>query len=109
MVLGVTCTIDSTFCVFTHSFLKEVCFALEQNSPSMERVGDIADSSHDEDLHCLFACVLNNHLLKPPCSIHVREIVDSAIQIKEHFICKALPFSYLTEITLSRCSEKLPL
>jgi hypothetical protein len=22
-------SIDSTFCVFTHSFLKEVCFALE--------------------------------------------------------------------------------
>jgi ribonucleotide reductase beta subunit family protein with ferritin-like domain len=34
-------------------------------------------------------------LLKPPCFIHVSEIVDSAIQIKEHFICKSLPFDLM--------------
>jgi ribonucleotide reductase beta subunit family protein with ferritin-like domain len=45
--------------------------------------------SCDEALHCDFACVLYNHLLKPPCSIHVREIVESAIQVEECFICKA--------------------
>jgi ribonucleoside-diphosphate reductase subunit M2 len=42
--------------------------------------------SRDEALHCDFASVLYNHLLKPPCSICIREIVDSAIQIKECFI-----------------------
>jgi ribonucleotide reductase beta subunit family protein with ferritin-like domain len=51
--------------------------------------------SCDEALHCDFASVLYNHLLKPPCSIHVREIVDSAIQFKEHLIRKALPFNLM--------------
>jgi hypothetical protein len=32
VMFGVACSIDSTFCVFAHSFLKEVCFALEGNS-----------------------------------------------------------------------------
>jgi ribonucleotide reductase beta subunit family protein with ferritin-like domain len=36
--------------------------------------------SHDEALHCDFACVPYNHLLKPRCSICIREIVDSAVQ-----------------------------
>jgi hypothetical protein len=32
VMLGVACSIDSTFCIFAHSFLKEVCFfALEGN------------------------------------------------------------------------------
>jgi ribonucleotide reductase beta subunit family protein with ferritin-like domain len=52
--------------------------------------------SCDEALHCDFACVLYNRLLKPPCSICIREIVDSAIQIEEHFIHKqALPFNFM--------------
>jgi ribonucleotide reductase beta subunit family protein with ferritin-like domain len=51
--------------------------------------------SHDEALHCDFACGLYNCLLKPPHSIHVREIIDSAIQIEECFICKALPFNLM--------------
>jgi ribonucleotide reductase beta subunit family protein with ferritin-like domain len=51
--------------------------------------------SHDEALHCDFACVLSNCLLKPPCSIHVREIVNSAIQIKECFICEAHLFNLM--------------
>jgi hypothetical protein len=37
--------------------------------------------SHDEALHCDFAGVLYSCLLKPPCSIHVREIIDSAIHV----------------------------
>ena len=45
MVLGVTCSIDYTFCIFTHSFLKELCFALEGNSiHPWEGVGNIVDS-----------------------------------------------------------------
>jgi ribonucleoside-diphosphate reductase beta chain len=51
--------------------------------------------SHDEALHCDFACVLYNCLLKPPCSIHVREIANSAIQIKECFIREALLFNLM--------------
>jgi hypothetical protein len=42
---GGTCSIDSTFGIFTHSFLKEVCFALEGNSiHPWEGVGNILDS-----------------------------------------------------------------
>jgi hypothetical protein len=45
VVLGVACSIDSTFCKFTHSFLKELCFALEGNSiHPWEGVGNIVDS-----------------------------------------------------------------
>jgi hypothetical protein len=46
----------------------------------------------DEALHCDFACTctLYHCRLKPPCSIHVWEIVNSAIQIEEHFIREAL-------------------
>ena len=51
--------------------------------------------SCDEVFHCDFACVLYNRLLKPPCSIHIREIVDSAIQIEECFICEVLPFNLM--------------
>jgi hypothetical protein len=46
--------------------------------------------NHDEEaLHCDFACVLYLCLLKPPCSIWIREIVDSAVQIKECLIHEA--------------------
>jgi hypothetical protein len=46
VVLGVTCSIDYTFCIFTHSFLKELCFALEGNSiHPWEGVGNIVDDS----------------------------------------------------------------
>ena len=42
---GVACSIDSTFCIFAHSFLKEVCFALEGNSiHPWEGVDYIVDS-----------------------------------------------------------------
>jgi ribonucleoside-diphosphate reductase subunit M2 len=51
--------------------------------------------SYDEALHCDFACVLYNHLLKPPCSICIREIVDSAIQIEKCFIHEVLPFNLM--------------
>jgi hypothetical protein len=44
--------------------------------------------SHDEALHCDFAFVLYHHLLKPPCYICVREIVDSAIQIEGCSMCQ---------------------
>jgi hypothetical protein len=51
--------------------------------------------SCDEAFHCDFACVLYNCSLKPPCSIHIREIVDIAIQIEECFICEVLLFNLL--------------
>jgi hypothetical protein len=38
MVLGVVSSIDSTFCVFTHSFLKEVCFALEEGNSNPQKL-----------------------------------------------------------------------
>jgi hypothetical protein len=41
-------------------------------------------------VYCLYHC-----LLKPPCSIHVREIVNSAIQIEEYCICQVLPFNLM--------------
>jgi hypothetical protein len=45
LVLGIACTIEATFYIFTHSFLKEVCFSLEGNSIHPWRgVGDIVDS-----------------------------------------------------------------
>jgi hypothetical protein len=45
VVLGVACSIDSTVSVFTHSFLKEVCFAVEGNNiHPWEGVGNIVDS-----------------------------------------------------------------
>jgi hypothetical protein len=45
VVLGVACSIDSTVSVFTHSFLKEVCFAVEGiNIHPWEGVGNIVDS-----------------------------------------------------------------
>jgi ribonucleoside-diphosphate reductase subunit M2 len=34
-------------------------------------------------------------LTQPPCSIRIREIVDSAVQIEEPFIREALPFTLM--------------
>jgi hypothetical protein len=41
MTLVVACSMDSTFCVLTHSFLKEVCFALEGNIVSIHGKGQV--------------------------------------------------------------------
>jgi ribonucleotide reductase beta subunit family protein with ferritin-like domain len=83
-----------------HGVLPGLCFANEL-------------ISHDDAHYCDFACVLYNRLLKPPCSICIREIVDCAIQIKEHFIREALLFDLMSmnEARMNKyirfCAERL--
>ena len=48
--------------------------------------------SHDEGLHCDFACHLHcNHLYCPATPLHIHQIVESAVNIEQEFVCDALP------------------
>jgi ribonucleoside-diphosphate reductase beta chain len=59
-------------------------------SPGLCFANDL--TSYYEALHCDFACVLYPTAYSIPLAlaIHVRDIVDSAIQFKEHFIHEAI-------------------
>ncbi len=44
-MFGIACTVDSTFCIFSYLFLKDVCFALEgDHIHPWKRIGDVVDS-----------------------------------------------------------------
>ena len=50
----------------------------------------------DEDLHCQMAIhLLNNHIVNRPTEERIKEIILSALEIEEQFICETLPVALI--------------
>ena len=47
--------------------------------------------SRDENLHCLFAVLIYQHLFNKVSQKRVEEIIRDAVEIEEEFICESLP------------------
>uniref|UniRef100_A0A8C6WF20 Ribonucleotide reductase M2 b n=1 Tax=Neogobius melanostomus TaxID=47308 RepID=A0A8C6WF20_9GOBI len=47
--------------------------------------------SRDEGLHCNFACLLYNYLVKKPSEDRVKDIITKAVSIEQEFLTEALP------------------
>lgn len=47
--------------------------------------------SRDEGLHCNFACLIYNHLVKRPSADRVKDIITKAVSIEQEFLTEALP------------------
>ncbi|TSK31501.1 Ribonucleoside-diphosphate reductase subunit M2 B [Bagarius yarrelli] len=47
--------------------------------------------SRDEGLHCNFACLMYNHLVKRPSADRVKDIITKAVSIEQEFLTEALP------------------
>jgi ribonucleotide reductase beta subunit family protein with ferritin-like domain len=47
--------------------------------------------SHDEGLHCNFACLLHNRLVYPTTPCRIRMIICDAVNIKHKFVRDAIP------------------
>jgi len=51
--------------------------------------------SRDEGLHCDFACLLHNKLLRGAGENRIRQIISEAVTIEKEFILEALPVSLI--------------
>lgn len=51
--------------------------------------------SRDEGLHTDFACLLFNHLERPPAPATVRQIIRETVAIEQEFLTEALPVALI--------------
>lgn len=59
--------------------------------------------SRDEGLHCNFACLLFQHLLRRPSPQRITEIVCEAVAIEQEFLTDALPVGLIGMNALLMC------
>nr|XP_055075496.1 ribonucleoside-diphosphate reductase subunit M2 B [Misgurnus anguillicaudatus] len=51
--------------------------------------------SRDEGLHCNFACLMYNYLVKKPSADRIKDIITKAVSIEQEFLTEALPVNLI--------------